>query len=70
MSNEQIGYEAAIEELEQIIGALESGETDVDKLAEKVHRAAALIALCKGKLQSAEKEVEEALRALNAPAAE
>jgi exonuclease VII small subunit len=42
----------------------------VDRLAEKVHRAAALIALCKARLQGAEKEVEDALRALEAQAAD
>jgi exodeoxyribonuclease VII small subunit len=70
MANDSIGYEAAIHELEEIIAALESGETDVDRLAEKVHRAAALIALCKARLQGAEKEVEDALRALEAQAAD
>lgn len=67
MTETQIGYDAAIEELEEIISALESGETDVDRLAEKVHRAAALIALCKARLQNAEQEVEQALRTLTEP---
>ncbi len=57
----QISYSRALSELEKIIAEIESEETDLDVLSEKVKRAAALIKLCRAKLRSAEEEVKKAL---------
>jgi exodeoxyribonuclease VII small subunit len=59
--SKQMSYSQALSELEKIISRIESEETDVDVLAEKVKRAAYLIRLCKGKLRSTEEEVGKAL---------
>ncbi len=57
----QISYSRALSELEKIIAEIESEETDLDVLSEKVKRAASLIKLCRAKLRSAEEEVKKAL---------
>jgi exodeoxyribonuclease VII small subunit len=57
----QISYSRALNELEKIITEIESEETDLDILSEKVKRAAALIKVCRTKLRSTEEEVKKAL---------
>ncbi len=51
MSNESpdddIGYADALDELDTILRELEGSDVDVDRLAERVARAADLIALCR-----------------------
>ncbi|WP_343747344.1 exodeoxyribonuclease VII small subunit [Fluviicola sp.] len=61
MKEEQLTYEQAYGELQQIIADIESGEISVDLLSEKVKRAAALIQLCKSKLTSTENDVQKIL---------
>lgn len=48
-------------ELEQIIHEIESEDIDVDRISEKVKRAATLIALCKSRLRATEEEVKDLL---------
>lgn len=50
-------YAAASAELEQILQDIETGEIDLDVLAEKVERAAALLAVCRHKLAATETKV-------------
>jgi exodeoxyribonuclease VII small subunit len=50
-----------LSELEKIIGEIESEETDLDVLSEKVKRAAYLIKFCRTRLRSTEEEVKKAL---------
>ena len=57
----QISYSRALSELEKIIAEIESEETDLDVLSEKVKRAAALIKLCRQKLRATEEDVKKAL---------
>lgn len=57
----QISYSRALSELEKIIGEIESEETDLDLLSEKVKRAAHLIKYCRNRLRSTEEEVKKAL---------
>ena len=57
----QMSYSRALNELEKIIAEIESEETDLDVLSEKVKRAASLIKLCRLKLRSTEEEVKKAL---------
>jgi len=59
--SKQIPYSRALSELEKIIGEIESEETDLDLLSEKVKRAAYLIKLCRARLRGTEEEVKKAL---------
>jgi exodeoxyribonuclease VII small subunit len=53
-----MGYAAALAELEAILAGLEREAVDVDHLAERVQRAAALIRLCRDRVASARLEIE------------
>lgn len=66
----ELGYEAAIAELERIVTDLQNDEVGVDELAERVARGARLVELCRHRLQRAELAVEEVVDALRAAAAE
>ena len=55
------GYDAAFTELKSILDALQQDEIGVDALAEKVKRAADLIAFCSARLRTAEGEVQKVL---------
>lgn len=57
-------YTDAFNELEHIVTEIETGETNVDELTEKIQRASELIAICKAKLVSSEVEVEKLLNKL------
>ncbi len=61
MTKKQIRYADAVREIEEILGQLESGELDVDELAEKVKRVTFLIKLCKTRLQTTEESVNRIL---------
>ncbi len=54
----EMGYGEALAELETILAELEDDTLDVDLLAERVARAAALIAHCRGRIDGARMEVE------------
>ena len=45
--------------LEEIVRKIESGEMDIDSLAENLKEAKQLVAFCKGKLQHVEDEVNK-----------
>jgi exodeoxyribonuclease VII small subunit len=62
MKNNNFSYEAAREELENILAELENGETGIDDLAAHVRRASELIRLCREKLRKTEKEVQDILQ--------
>ena len=57
-------YIDAFNELQQIVSDIESGDVNVDELAEKIKRASELIAICKAKLTASEEEVEKLLAKL------
>ncbi len=59
--SKQISYSRALSELEKIVGEIESEETDLDVLSEKVKRATHLIKFCRSRLRSTEEEVKKAL---------
>lgn len=65
MKKKELSYKEAVSEIELVIQQIESEELDVDKLTEKVKRAAYLIKWCKEKLRSSEKEIETILKDLN-----
>lgn len=58
---EKMTYTEAKNELEQIVGAIESGQLDIDTLTSKVKRASALIAYCREKLTKTDKELRKIL---------
>ncbi len=53
------GYAAALSELDTILRELEGSDVDVDHLAERVARAAELIALCREKISNAQVKIQE-----------
>lgn len=55
-------YAEAMEELQEIVQAMEQGEIDVDDLSAKVSRAAVLIKFCRQMLKATSKEVDTLLR--------
>lgn len=61
---EELSYTAAFDELQDIVQEIEQGEITVDKLSEKVKRAAYLIDFCKKKLSSTEEDVRKILQEL------
>ncbi|MEJ6490958.1 MAG: exodeoxyribonuclease VII small subunit [Flavobacteriales bacterium] len=64
MSKEELSYDKAFEELQQIVRDMEEGEIGVDELSVKVKRASELIKVCKTKLSSTEEDVSKILKGL------
>ena len=62
MSKEELSYDKAFEELQQIVRDMEEGEIGVDELSVKVKRASELIKICKTKLSSTEEDVSKILK--------
>ncbi len=58
------GFTAAMRELENILQRIEGDELDIDRLAEELKRATALLELCRGKIRRAELEVTEIVQKL------
>ncbi|MEM9823884.1 MAG: exodeoxyribonuclease VII small subunit [Bacteroidota bacterium] len=52
-------YELALEELQEIVAALQEESIGIDDLSEKVKRAATLIQYCKNKLRNTEEEIQD-----------
>ena len=65
MAKKELTYQAAIDELEDILHQMESNELQVDKIAAKVKRASELIAFCKTKLKKTETEVDKIINDLD-----
>ena len=59
------GYAEALEELQEILGTLESDTADVDLLAERVQRADVLIRHCRTRLDDARLRVTRVVAALD-----
>ena len=62
---ENMTYEAAYKELENITREIETEAVSVDVLAEKVKRASALIHYCQDKLRSTENEVGKIIKQMD-----
>jgi exodeoxyribonuclease VII small subunit len=62
MTKKNLSYTEAIAAIDEILQQVETGELDVDELAEKVKQASELLKLCKSKLFSTEKEIEKVLK--------
>ncbi len=50
-------YEAALEELEQLVGRIESGQMPLDQLLAGYQRGAALLVFCRDRLQAVQDQV-------------
>ncbi|MBI02672.1 MAG: exodeoxyribonuclease VII small subunit [Acidimicrobiaceae bacterium] len=59
------GYAAALDELQEILAALESDTTDVDQLAVRVERADALIRHCRSRLDDARFQIDQVVGSLD-----
>ena len=64
--NDELGYAAAVDELDTILRELEGADVDVDRLADRVARAAALIALCRDRIDRARLQIDEVIADLDA----
>ena len=53
----ELPYAEAMAELESILAELERDDVDIDRLTERVSRAAALIELCRTRIESARLDV-------------
>lgn len=62
------GYADALRELDAILRELEASDVDVDRLAERVSRAAELIALCRDKVSTAQMQIDQVTTDINAAA--
>lgn len=64
MTDEKISYTDAVAELEAIAAELEQPDVDVDRLADRVARAAQLITLCRERIASTRLDVERVVAGL------
>lgn len=51
-------YEAALQELEQLVARLESGDMPLDQLLTQYQRGAELLKFCRGRLEAVEDQVK------------
>ena len=58
---EQMKYETAFAELQNIVRKMENDELDIDQIAEQLKRAQELIKLCKDKLTKTDAEIKKIL---------
>jgi exodeoxyribonuclease VII small subunit len=65
--NHEPGYAEAMAELEAILLELEDDQLDVDRLADRVQRAAELVRVCRDRVAAARLAVEEVVTGLDEP---
>jgi exodeoxyribonuclease VII small subunit len=59
------GYAQALGELDAILRELEGADVDVDQLADRVARAAELIAICRDRINAARMRIDEVIADLD-----
>ena len=64
MAEQPTTYAGALAELDNILDELESADVDVDQLAERVRRAAELIATCRERIGAARMQIDEVVAGL------
>ena len=62
MAKENIKYEEAVSQLEQIVANLEEGELNIDELSSELKKAQKLITLCKQRLTKTDEEIQKILK--------
>jgi exodeoxyribonuclease VII small subunit len=58
---EEMNYEEAMTQLEQIVEQIENNELGIDELTSKLKQAQRLLKMCKDKLTKTDKEIEKLL---------
>ena len=61
MENNEMKYEKAVCELEEIVDKMERDELDIDQLSEQLKRAKVLVKLCKDTLTKTDEEIKKLL---------
>lgn len=51
-------YEAALEELEQLVAQLDAGQLPLDQLLTRYQRGAELLAFCRSRLEAVENQIK------------
>lgn len=64
MAKKDFSFNDAVNDIEDILRNIETGELDVDKLSAEVKRASELIKQCQKKLRSTEDEINSIFREL------
>lgn len=64
MAKKEFSFNNAVKEIEKILGEIESGELDVDKLSVAVRQASELIKQCQKKLRTTEEEINSIFKDL------
>ncbi len=62
MAKQKFNYSKSLKEIEEIVKQIESGELDVDKLADKVRKATKLIKQCRDKLRTTKDDLGRILK--------
>ena len=62
MVKQKFNYSKSLKEIEDIVEQIESGDLDVDKLADKVRKATKLIKQCRDKLRTTEEDLDIILK--------
>lgn len=61
MTDNNIKYEAAVSQLEEIVRKMESGELDIDSLCDQLRKAKELLTLCREKLSRTDAGIKQLL---------
>ena len=61
MIKENIKYEEAVQQLENIVQKLENGELNIDELSNELKKAQKLISLCRLRLTKTDEEIQKIL---------
>ena len=64
-TSDEIGYAEALAELDEILAELDDDGIDIDVLSERVERAAHLIAVCRGRIATAQERVARIVASLD-----
>lgn len=62
MEKKELTYEQAMQNLSAIVQKIESGQMDIDSLADSIKEAKKLITFCKAKLTKVEEDVKKSLQ--------
>lgn len=57
-ANQPASYEAALEELEQLVARVESGQMPLDQLLTGYQRGATLLAFCRARLEAVQEQIK------------
>ncbi len=68
--SEELNYQKAMDELQEISRAIENETIPLDDLAKKVKRASELITFCRQKLRNTEDEVNKIIDGMDLPEGE